>query len=60
MADIEIERLKAEHARLEAQLDDETHRPLPDQQVLKQIKRQKLKIKDQLALLERAVVQAGQ
>tara|TARA_R110001606_G_C15019063_1_gene609500 strand:- start:139 stop:279 length:141 start_codon:yes stop_codon:yes gene_type:complete len=41
--------LKTKHARLEAKLDEETHRPQPDEAVIKELKRQKLRIKDQLA-----------
>ena len=46
--------LKTQHAKLEAKLDEETHRPMPDESAIKQIKRKKLQIKDQLASLESA------
>jgi uncharacterized protein len=45
-----VETLKSKHAKLEAKLDKETHRPLPDEKLIKEIKRQKLRIKDELAL----------
>ncbi len=46
--------LKARHAELEEALDIETDRPLPDQVAIKDIKKQKLRIKDELARLEMA------
>ena len=42
------ESLKAKHARLEAQIDEEAHRPLPDTILLTQLKREKLKIKEEI------------
>lgn len=48
------ETLKSEHAKLEAKLDEETHRPMPDENLIKEIKREKLRIKDQLTLAENA------
>ena len=44
--------LRARHAELEEALATETHRPLPDQVAIKEIKKQKLRIKDELARLE--------
>ncbi len=41
--------LRARHAELEEALDIESHRPLPDQVAIKDIKKQKLRIKDELA-----------
>ncbi|MEK9662022.1 MAG: YdcH family protein [Alphaproteobacteria bacterium] len=49
-----VETLKSQHAILEAKLDEEEHRPLPDEGVNKEIKREKLRIKDQIASLENA------
>lgn len=49
-----VETLRTEHAKLEAKLDEETHRPLPDEDLIKEIKREKLRIKDQIATLESA------
>ena len=44
--------LRARHAKLEEALNIETHRPLPDQVAIKDIKKQKLRIKDELARIE--------
>ncbi len=44
--------LRARHAKLEEALDIETHRPLPDQVAIKDIKKQKLRIKDELARID--------
>lgn len=46
-----VESLRSKHAVLEQQIDDELHRPLPDQSVLSRLKREKLKIKDEIARL---------
>jgi hypothetical protein len=45
--------LKEKHASLERAIDDETHRPLPDQAAIYDLKKQKLRIKDQIVQLER-------
>ena len=47
-----IEDLKARHRTLEEAIDGETHRPLPDTERLADWKRQKLRIKDQIAQIE--------
>ena len=44
--------LRARHAELEEALNIETHRPLPDQVAIQDIKKQKLRIKDELARIE--------
>jgi hypothetical protein len=46
-----VESLRSKHAMLEQQIDDEMHRPLPDQSVLTRLKREKLRIKDEIARL---------
>ena len=46
-----IESLRAKHAHLEQEIDDELHRPLPDQVTLQRLKKEKLKIKDEIARL---------
>lgn len=46
-----VQALKDKHANLERLLEDEESRPLPDNVVLHDIKRQKLAIKDELARL---------
>jgi hypothetical protein len=43
-----IESLKSKHARLEHEIDEETHRPLPDTMVIAALKREKLRIKDEI------------
>jgi hypothetical protein len=46
-----VESLRSKHALLEQQIDDEQHRPLPDQSTLTRLKREKLRIKDEIARL---------
>lgn len=46
-----IEKLKADHASLEMVLFEELHRPLPDTRLISDLKRQKLRIKDEIARL---------
>lgn len=48
-----IEALKEKHAMLERAIDEETRRPLPDQAAIYDLKRQKLRIKDEIVQLER-------
>lgn len=47
-----VESLRAKHARLEAQIDEETHRPLPDTILVTQLKREKLKIKEEIERID--------
>jgi hypothetical protein len=47
-----VDELKLKHANLDNQLDEERQRPHPDQFVITQIKREKLKVKDAIAHLE--------
>ncbi|WP_118857083.1 YdcH family protein [Sphingomonas mesophila] len=42
------EALEAKHAQLEAQIDEEEHRPHPDDIRLHALKKEKLRIKDEL------------
>ena len=44
-----IDALKAKHAGLEARLHEEEARPAPDIAMVRQIKKQKLRIKEELA-----------
>lgn len=44
-----IEALMAKHADLERAIEEEEHRPLPDDIRLHDLKREKLKIKDEIA-----------
>ncbi|WP_082085415.1 YdcH family protein [Magnetospira sp. QH-2] len=46
-----IAALKAKHHELETALEQENHRPHPDDEAIHDIKRQKLKIKDEIAQL---------
>jgi hypothetical protein len=48
-----IEALREKHALLERALDEEIHRPLPNQETVHDLKRQKLRIKDEIVALER-------
>ena len=47
----QVEDLKSRHAELEQILSEETGRPNPDQGVIAGLKKEKLKIKDELAQL---------
>lgn len=47
-----IESLRARHHALEDAIDQEIHRPLPNDDLLHDLKRQKLRIKDEIAQLE--------
>ena len=44
--------LKQKHADLDTQLDEEIQRPQPNQIIISQIKREKLKLKDAITNLE--------
>jgi hypothetical protein len=48
MEDVRAQSLKAKHAELESQINEEERRPLPDTVLVHDLKRQKLKIKDEL------------
>ncbi|MDH7970984.1 YdcH family protein [Sphingomonas sp. AR_OL41] len=41
--------LEAKHAVLDRQIADETHRPMPDPATLAALKKQKLRIKEEMA-----------
>lgn len=47
-----IEELRAQHRSLEDTLDQEIHRPLPNLDIVTDLKRQKLRIKDEIMQLE--------
>jgi len=51
----QIENLRRKHAELEATIEQEEHRPLPDTSVIHALKKQKLAIKDQIAALEHEI-----
>jgi len=48
-----IENLALKHATLERAIESETSRPHPDESVIAQLKREKLKIKDEMERLRR-------
>jgi hypothetical protein len=48
-----VESLRAKHASLETQIQQEEARPRPDDALIHELKRQKLRIKDEIAALER-------
>lgn len=48
-----IEALREKHALLDRAIDEEIHRPLPNQDTVHDLKRQKLRIKDEIFQLER-------
>jgi hypothetical protein len=54
ISDDRIESLRAKHRSLEEAIDTETHRPLPNTDLVADWKRQKLRIKDEIASLEHA------
>lgn len=43
--------LETKHAGLDRRIADETHRPMPDPLVLAELKKQKLKLKEEIASL---------
>ncbi len=48
-----VESLKVKHQALEAAIEEENSRPYPDDLQLVTLKKQKLRIKDQIATLNR-------
>jgi len=48
-----VETLRARHAMLEAELEEETRRPMPDTSHIAQLKREKLRLKDEMMRLTR-------
>ena len=44
-----VSALQAKHAGLEARIEEESHRPLPDTATLARLKKQKLKVKEEIA-----------
>ena len=49
--DERIEALKAQHSDLESQIEEELGRPMPDDSLIGNLKKQKLRIKDEIAQL---------
>lgn len=46
-----IDKLKADHASLKMAISEELNRPLPDTNLIADLKRQKLRIKDEIIRL---------
>jgi hypothetical protein len=51
MQNAHLSALEAKHATLDRRIADEAHRPMPDQMILAQLKRQKLKVKEEMTLI---------
>lgn len=49
MEKAQVEDLSSKHAALDALIDEEEHRPHPDEIRLHELKKEKLRLKDQLA-----------
>jgi hypothetical protein len=49
MEKAQVESLESKHAALQAQIDREERRPHPDDLLLHQLKKEKLRLKDELA-----------
>lgn len=47
-----IEALRSRHRSLEQAIDQEINRPMPNMEMLSDLKRQKLRIKDEIVQLE--------
>ena len=47
-----IEALRVRHKELEARIEEEASRPLPDEIEIQTLKKQKLRIKDEIAQLQ--------
>ncbi len=43
-----VSALEAKHASLEAQIEEESHRPMPDAARLARLKKEKLKVKEEI------------
>ncbi len=50
----QVEKLKSDHAGLEQAIEEERSRPHPNDQTISDLKRQKLRIKDELQRLANA------
>jgi hypothetical protein len=43
-----VDSLRTKHAQLDRLIEDEVHRPMPDQVTISRLKREKLKLKEQI------------
>jgi hypothetical protein len=50
--DARLDSLTSKHSELELAIEDESHRPLPDSLRVSLLKRQKLRIKDEITRLQ--------
>jgi len=48
MQEAHLSALEAKHAGLEAQIEEENQRPLPDTETLHRLKKEKLRIKEEM------------
>ena len=48
MDKVHVEELSSKHAALHALIDEEEHRPHPDMDLLHRLKKEKLRLKDEL------------
>jgi hypothetical protein len=53
--DEHVDSLRSKHARLEQMIDDEQHRPMPDQAMVSRLKKEKLRIKDEIERLSHPI-----
>lgn len=44
----QVSGLRTRHAHLEQLIDDEAHRPMPDQTTLSRLKKEKLRVKEEI------------
>lgn len=53
-----VESLRAKHHNLEAQIAEEMHRPLPDHARVSKLKKEKLRLKEEIERMEPATNEA--
>jgi hypothetical protein len=51
MHNAHLSALEAKHATLDRKIASETQRPLPDQMIIAELKRQKLRVKEEISLM---------
>ncbi len=51
MQNAHLSALEAKHATLDRKISTESQRPLPDQVILAELKRQKLRVKEEITLI---------
>ena len=49
MQNAHFQALSAKHSTLDQRINDESHRPLPDHLLIAQLKKQKLRVKEEMA-----------